>query len=184
MNIKKIFVITIVALTVLSCLSVASAGWFDFSASEPTPTTIYARLHDTDNSIIKIVIEVNESGKINTLKDKPVYVNLTDENGEVTSYNLTTNRTIGGDPNYCAVIEPEAGTYVISAYFPGDENYTSSSRNVTLDVVGKTIEIEDSSSETTETYSNDENPFEDIHHVDTSTSIDSLVEHDWSHFSE
>ena len=34
MNIKKILAITIVVLAVFSCLSVASAGWFDFLTGE------------------------------------------------------------------------------------------------------------------------------------------------------
>lgn len=73
--------------------------------------------------------ETNSSGNYtHYLQNKTVFVNLTDSNNITKEYNVTTN---GSDDE---IDDVKVGKYNLTAYFPGDTTYKSSSYNTTITI--------------------------------------------------
>ncbi|WP_296796511.1 hypothetical protein [uncultured Methanobrevibacter sp.] len=105
MNIKKILAITIVVLAVFSCLSVASAGWFDFLTGEQFLQGDDAQVKIPSNYTIdekKVFASCNGINitftpqKSTDNKFETEFFNAIKENGKEAGYENVTNRTVNG----------------------------------------------------------------------------------------
>ena len=119
MNMKKIIILSLVALMVLGCISTVSAGWFDFLKQE---TTI-----DISNSTNgSLYVSLNSSN--GSIENKTISV-------EVISQNESKNYTVNSSSKPVLVCNLMPGEYNISAKFDGDDQYqeiyTTKSINVT-----------------------------------------------------
>lgn len=167
MDTKRIILCAIILMIAITSLSMVSAGWFDTNQKDTSKNE--TKLIPTElkcdvlfgNSSVEFAICYNDSDSKLQYVDGIVYYNLTDEDGNIESY----NRTILDDGDGIVDIPRSDDTkqYIISAYFPGDDKYAPSSVNITLTVPGSSSSSADSSS-------SDENPFEDLH-TDLSTPI-------------
>lgn len=183
MDVKRIVLFTMVLIIVISSLSFISAGVFD--GLDVSPTYINVTVSSFDDSTLEFRVYSNDTidGENETVSyyTDTINVNVTDENGDVKSYNLTLDEDLGGFDSG-AKLELDPGTYFISVYYPGDEygDYAPSSFNTTVTIEEHIEPTESTSSNSNAEVSSDENPLEDIQSTDPGTSIDSVLQHDFS----
>lgn len=134
MNYKNIILISIIALIILSSFSVVSAGWFDFLNSEPEPTLNQTGLQCwglSSGGINFRIFTTNDDIKISNKDNITVQVNITDENNNTNSLNISdwVESDIYG-LNHTEYMD--FGTYNVSMYFPGNDIFNASSWNGTI----------------------------------------------------
>lgn len=141
MDYKKLLIIFLVTVVVVSTLTVVSAGWFDFlSGDKPVKGSEIICKQDNDNKpILEIHLFANNSNDdiLSKSASRVVYLNITDENNHTESYNISDWKVpdIYGHPvnhSLCYYMDLDYGTYQVSAYFPGDDEFNSSSFNRTI----------------------------------------------------
>lgn len=132
MNIKKIILISIIALIILSSFSVVSAGWFDFLNGEPALSETKLSCWDASSSDagkmkVMIFLEGTNSNSLKSYQDIPVQVNITDENNNTTSFNITNwEIDYGNSGKLCYYVPLDFGTYNVSIYFQGNDEFNAS----------------------------------------------------------
>lgn len=181
MDTKKIVLVIVILFAAILSLSMVSAGWFDANQNDagknntkPIPTKLEYDLLSA-NTTVRFKIGFNDSQSGYQYFDDIVYYNLTDEDGNVKSDNTTAS--VDNKVDIAEVTPGIDKEYFISAYFPGNDKYAPSSVNFTLTIYGS--HLSSSGSGSSSGSSSDENPFADFH-TDTSTSIDSIAQHDFS----
>ena len=90
MNIKKILALTIVVLALFSCMSVASAGWFDFFGSINDTYTFDGFTLDLPKNTLVTNFTDNGDGYVKI----DFYVNMPSEDGNTTD--ITVSTVVGG----------------------------------------------------------------------------------------
>lgn len=118
MNIKKIIILSLLALMVLGCVSTVSAGFFDFLKQE---TTI--DINNTSNGSLY----VNLNGSNGSIENKTINV-------EVVSHNESKNFTVNSSSEPVLVCNLVPGEYNISAKFAGDDQYKEIYTTKTINV--------------------------------------------------
>lgn len=149
MNIKRILLISIVLVIIVSSLNMVSAG--EDNETYITDCFVSATLDDNFDWYINIQVYSNSS---ENCSGRPIFINVTDSSGNVKSYNLTTSPmydeefdfSLDGEVNITDGIK-ENETYTVSIYFPGDDKLPSmeyeETVNTTVDY--SPVENEDSS---------------------------------------
>ena len=127
---KNVLLIFLISIAILSAISAVSAGIFDSGqthnekiATELTCSVLMG------NDSVQFKIYFNDSNSNLQSLGGTVYYNLTDDDGNVKSYNETLSALDGA-----VVHNLPSGHYIITAYYPGDEEYGPSSTNATIDV--------------------------------------------------
>ncbi|AWX31780.1 hypothetical protein [Methanosphaera sp. BMS] len=119
MNMKKVIILSLLALMVLGCISTVSAGMFDFLKQD---TKI--DINNTSNGSLYVDLK----GSNESIANKTVAV-------EVVSHNESKNYTVNSSTEPVLVCTLIPGEYNITAKFAGDDQYkeiyTTKSINVT-----------------------------------------------------
>ena len=161
MNYKRVLILCIFALIIVSSLTVVSAGWFDFLGGEPekSNTTIQCWSNDAGDGLI-IHLATPSPGDLQTnSSSRIVYVNVTDENNNTEQYNISEWEPDDlGTPGYgkCYLkhtLKLEPGKYTVSIYYPGDDTFKNSSFKDTFDLGPKDSENDTAGDPSTEVVS-------------------------------
>ena len=105
MNIKKILAITILVLAVFSCLSVVSAGWFDFLGGEShmegdgSQITVPSNYTLDDKKLVASCGDINITftpQKSSDDKFESEFFDAIKTNGKASGYENVTNKTVNG----------------------------------------------------------------------------------------
>lgn len=131
MKSKRLLLILLIALTVLFSFSMVSAGWFDFSNSEPalneTTLQCYDGSYEGHGSMVFRIFTKSPGNIQSHSGDITVQVNITDENNHTESFNISSWEN---DPIDKTVMkqsrEMDYGTYNVSMYYPGSDIFNSS----------------------------------------------------------
>lgn len=118
MKIKKIIILSIVALMLVGCISNVSAGWLDFLKQE-TELSI--------NSTLDGLVYVDLKSSNKSLENKTIIVNI-NENGENKNY------TINSSNKQVLACTLNIGVYNVTAKFEGDDQYQASNTTKTVEV--------------------------------------------------
>ena len=157
MNYKRVLILCIAALIIVSSLAVVSAGWFDFlgGGDEPLKGTLIICKQNNDNKpILEVHLQANNSYHdiLSNSSGRVVYLNVTDENNHTEYYNISEWKVpsyLEGSKSFLVYeMELDYGTYQVSAYFPGDDEFNCSSFN-------QTIVIDPPESDSSSDYSSD-----------------------------
>lgn len=130
MKIKKIIILSLLALMVLGCISSVSAGWLDFLKEE-------TKIDINNSSNGSLYVSLNASN--GSLENKTINV-------EVVTNNQSKNYTVNSSSQPVLVCNLVPGEYNVSAKFMGDDQYKEiyTSKNITVtelstDAVGDAV---------------------------------------------
>ena len=178
MNTKKILLFAVIVMIAVFSSGIVSAGVFD--GLDVTPTQLNVTVV-SDTVEFRVCENDTPDGEIETLFDVSgkIYVNVTDENGNVESYELKLDENLGGLDNG-AKLKLDPGTYTISVYYPGDEfgDYAPSSLNTTVTITEDSQPSQSgqsSASISSADSSSGSDVFDDIRPADTEMEIDSMI---------
>ena len=118
MNMKKVIILSLVALMLLGCISTVNAGVFDFLKQE---TKI--DINNTSNG--SVFVSLNSSNGL--VANKTVSV-------EVISHNESKNYTVNSSTEPVLVCNLIPGEYNITAKFAGDDQYQEIYTTTTINV--------------------------------------------------
>jgi hypothetical protein len=135
MNLKKILIISVFALVILSTVSMASAGLFDMGGKSLKQTTLNctSNLNDAERDFqgIKVILTAadDKENLQNGTSKQIVYVNATDENGQTYNHTVIFKESENQFNKDVLIYRWDlpAGTYHVTAYYPGANGFNSSS---------------------------------------------------------
>ena len=137
MNYKRVLILCIVTLIIVSTISVVSAGWFDFLGGEKNATTLNC---SSGEERIYISIDAAETSDLSLENnDMAVSVNVTDENNHTEQYTCDVWSFYSNPTNHIfgSVDNLTPGNYTVVAYFPGTSSFKEASWNGTVEVKQK-----------------------------------------------
>ena len=137
MNYKRVLILCIVTLIIVSTISVVSAGWFDFLGGEKNATTL--NCSDGEECIF-VSIDTPEPGDLSLEdNDMVVYLNVTDENNHTEQYECSVWSYYSNPTTHiwASTEELTPGNYTVVAYFPGSDSFKEASWNGTVEVKEK-----------------------------------------------
>ena len=134
MNYKRVLILCIVALIIVSTISVVSAGWFDFLGGEKNATTL--NCSGGEESIF-VSIDTPEPGDL-SLEDNDMvaYLNVTDENNHTEQYECNVWSYYSNPTTHIwgSVNDLTPGNYTVVVYFSGSNSFKEASWNGTVEV--------------------------------------------------
>lgn len=142
LNIKKLIIMSLLAVMLLGCIGSVSAEWFDFGndnqennttgSNGKIATNLSASLGamDTHDNTYAITITLTPSDNTTSteLDNQTLNVNITGPNGVTKNYN---NATDGG---FFIVWVSEKGNYNVSATYDGNDKYEGCTLNTMVEV--------------------------------------------------
>ena len=161
MNYKRVLILCIVALIIVSTISVVSAGWFDFLGGdepEKSNTTIKCVSNKAGDGLIIHLVTPSPGDLQTNSSSRIVYVNVTDENNNTDQYNISDwepdpPSSPYGKSSLKYILKLEPGKYTVSIYYPGDDTFKNSSFKDTFDLGPEDSENDTASDSSTEVVS-------------------------------
>ena len=181
MDIKNILLISMFLMIIFSSLTIVSAT--ESGSDGLIPTNIATDFGQNEDGSKYVAIQVYGQEENNSaftfLTNETIYVNLTDEEGNVETYTLVTDK-MGNFGDKCeARLDIEPGNYNLSVFFPGNDKFNSSSYTHKLNIAGPDGKVPSSNTQDTNVsdsnvntgsseieYNSEDDPFRYVRHVD------------------